>query len=182
MKAPARIEYWDDEIDSLHSFDLATQRREDTLEKLYLSPAREVLFGAPADAAALLRKALSHRRGKKKTAMAACMEQDLAMMDGGALPEAMDKYLGIRYPEPATLLDYFDEPILILEEPASLHEAERANQFRREEEAESLYEDGVLCDRAGCASMPTRPGSGPRRNTIPPSVPKTLPAACRTSG
>ena len=146
MKAPARIEYWDDEIDSLHSFDLATQRREDSLEKLYLSPAREVLFGAPADAAALLRKALSHRRGKKKTAMAACMEQDLAMMDGGALPEAMDKYLGIRYPEPATLLDYFDQPILILEEPASLHEAERANQFRREEELKSLYEDGVLCD------------------------------------
>ena len=66
MKAPARIEFWDDEIDSLHSFDLATQRREDALEKLYLSPAREVLFGAPADAAALLRAALAKQRGKKR--------------------------------------------------------------------------------------------------------------------
>ena len=62
MKAPARIEFWDDEIDSLHSFDLATQRREDALEKLYLSPAREVLFGAPADAAALLRDFFRKRR------------------------------------------------------------------------------------------------------------------------
>ena len=156
MKAPARIEFWDDEIDSLHSFDLATQRREDALEKLYLSPAREVLFGAPADAAALLRAALAKQRGKKKTAMAACMQADLAMLDGGAMPAAMDKYITLRYPQPATILDYFDAPVLILEEPASLREAERANQFRRDEEFKSLLEDGVLC--AGLDDLYAAPG------------------------
>ena len=156
MKAPARIEFWDDEIDSLHSFDLATQRREDALEKLYLSPAREVLFGAPADAAALLRAALAKQRGKKKTAMAACMQADLAMLDGGAMPAAMDKYITLRYPQPATILDYFEAPVLILEEPASLREAERANQFRRDEEFKSLLEDGVLC--AGLDDLYAAPG------------------------
>mgnify|MGYP005788922695 FL=1 len=156
MKAPARIEFWDDEIDSLHSFDLATQRREDALEKLYLSPAREVLFGAPADAAALLRAALAKQRGKKKTAMAACMQADLAMLDGGAMPAAMDKYITLRYPQPATILDYFETPVLILEEPASLREAERANQFRRDEEFKSLLEDGVLC--AGLDDLYAAPG------------------------
>ena len=156
MKAPARIEFWDDEIDSLHSFDLATQRREDALEKLYLSPAREALFGAPADAAALLRAALAKQRGKKKTAMAACMQADLAMLDGGAMPAAMDKYITLRYPQPATILDYFEAPVLILEEPASLREAERANQFRRDEEFKSLLEDGVLC--AGLDDLYAAPG------------------------
>ncbi len=156
MKAPALIEFWDDEIDSLHSFDLATQRREDALEKLYLSPAREVLFGAPADAAALLRAALAKQRGKKKTAMAACMQADLAMLDGGAMPAAMDKYITLRYPQPATILDYFEAPVLILEEPASLREAERANQFRRDEEFKSLLEDGVLC--AGLDDLYAAPG------------------------
>lgn len=43
MRQPARVEYWDDEIDSLASFDLLTQRRDGALEKIYLSPAREVL-------------------------------------------------------------------------------------------------------------------------------------------
>ncbi len=38
MRQPARIEYWDDEIDSLASFDLLTQRRDGALEKIYLSP------------------------------------------------------------------------------------------------------------------------------------------------
>ena len=156
MKAPARIEFWGDEIDSLHSFDLASQRREDALEKLYLSPAREVLFGAPADAADLLRAYLARQRGKKKTAMAACMEADLAMLDGGALPIAMDKYITVRYPQPATILDYFEQPIYILEEPASLREAERAAQFRRDEEFKSLLEDGVLC--AGLDTLYAAPG------------------------
>ena len=156
MKAPARIEFWGDEIDSLHSFDLASQRREDALEKLYLSPAREVLFGAPADAADLLRAYLARQRGKKKTAMAACMESDLAMLDGGALPIAMDKYITVRYPQPATILDYFEQPIYILEEPASLREAERAAQFRRDEEFKSLLEDGVLC--AGLDTLYAAPG------------------------
>ena len=54
MRQPARVEYWDDEIDSLASFDLLTQRRDGALEKIYLSPAREVLFGSTADTAEAL--------------------------------------------------------------------------------------------------------------------------------
>ena len=50
MHQPARVEYWDDEIDSLASFDLLTQRRDGSLEKIYLSPAREVLFGSTSRA------------------------------------------------------------------------------------------------------------------------------------
>ena len=34
MHQPARVEYWDDEIDSLASFDLLTQRRDGSLEKI----------------------------------------------------------------------------------------------------------------------------------------------------
>ncbi len=51
QKMPVRMEFWGDEIDTLHTFDLTTQRREDAIDKFYLSPAREVLFGKPADAA-----------------------------------------------------------------------------------------------------------------------------------
>ncbi len=145
MKEPVRLEFWGDEIDTLHTFDLATQRREDAIEKFYLSPAREVLFGAPADAAAALRAYLQKQRGRKKTAMAACMAQDLDLMDGGALPVAMDKYLNIRYPRPATVLDYFEDPILVIEEPASVREADRATAYRRGEELKALIQDGVLC-------------------------------------
>ena len=144
-KAPVRIEFWGDEIDTLNTFDLATQRREDGVDKFYLSPAREILFGAPAQAAEALRAYLKKQRGKKRTAMEHCMASDLELLDGGAVPVAMDKYLAVRYPQPATLLDYFEDPLLIVEEPASIREAERATTFRRNEELKGLFEDGILC-------------------------------------
>ncbi|EFB75993.1 transcription-repair coupling factor [Subdoligranulum variabile] len=144
MKLPVRMEFWGDEIDTMHTFDLTTQRREDPVEKIYVSPAREVLFGAPADAAALLRAFLKKQRGQKRTALEVCMAPELAQLDGGAVPVNLDKYLAVRYPEPATLLDYFDDPLLILEEPASLREAQRATAYRRGEEITTLLNDGVL--------------------------------------
>ncbi|MEG0110230.1 MAG: transcription-repair coupling factor, partial [Oscillospiraceae bacterium] len=58
MRLPARVEFWGDEIDTIHSFDIVSQRREAQLKKIYLSPAREVLFGSTADAAQLLRNAI----------------------------------------------------------------------------------------------------------------------------
>ena len=51
------------------------------------------------------------------------MAADLDLLDGGAVPVNMDKYLAVRYPHPATVLDYFDDPILVAEEPASIREA-----------------------------------------------------------
>ena len=156
MKQPVRMEFWGDEIDTLHTFDLSTQRREEPVAKIYVSPAREVLFGAPPQAAAALRAALAKQRGKKRTAMEKAMAADLAALDGGILPEAMDKYLPIRYPQPATLLDYFENPLLILEEPASIREADRATEFRRGEELSSLLEEGVLC--AGLDRLYEEPG------------------------
>ncbi len=145
MAAPVRMEFWGDEVDSLNTFDLSTQRREDPVEKLYVSPAREVLLGSSAGAAELLRGFLAKQRGRKKTALAGCMAADLDLLDGGALPVNLDKYLAVRYPRPATILDYFEDPILVAEEPASLREADRAAAYRRDEELKGLLEDGVLC-------------------------------------
>ena len=144
MKQPARMEFWGDEIDTMHTFDLATQRRDEPIEKIYVSPAREILFGQPADAAEKIRSYIKKARGRRRTALETCTAADLAQLDGGAMPVNMDKYLALRYPEPATILDYFDDPLLILEEPASLREAERATAFRRDEELSALLEDGVL--------------------------------------
>lgn len=144
-RAPARAEFWGDEIDTLNSFDILSQRRDDALEKVYISPAREVLFGDAAETAAALRSALAAQKGRRASAMEKAMEADLAQLEAGLVPEALDKYLGIRYPKPATLLDYFDNAILVLEEPSAIREAHKATQFRRTEEMKGLFEEGLLC-------------------------------------
>ena len=145
MRQPARVEYWDDEIDSMASFDLLTQRRDGALEKIYLSPAREVLFGSTEETAEALRAAVKKARGKHRTALEKATEADLSQLDSGLMPEAMDKYYGIRYPEPATLLDHLDAPLFILDEEGGIRDAQKATEFRRSEELTGLLEEGVLC-------------------------------------
>ena len=145
MRQPARVEYWDDEIDSISSFDLLTQRRDSALEKIYLSPAREVLFGDTAETAEALRSAIKKARGRHRTALEKATEADLAQLDSGLMPEAMDKYYGLRYPSPATLLDHLDTPLFILDEVGGIRDAQKATEFRRSEELTGLLEEGVLC-------------------------------------
>ena len=145
MRQPARVEYWDDEIDSLASFDLLTQRRDGSLEKIYLSPAREVLFGNTVQTAEALRDAWKKARGKHRAALEKAMEADLAQLDSGLMPEAMDKYYGLRYAVPATLLDHLTGPIFVLDEVGGIRDAQKATEFRRGEELTGLLEEGVIC-------------------------------------
>ena len=42
-------------------------------------------------------------RGRRRTALETCTAAALAQLDGGAMPVNMDKYLTLRYPEPATI-------------------------------------------------------------------------------
>ena len=102
MRQPARVEYWDDEIDSMSSFDLLTQRRDGALEKIYLSPAREVLFGSTAETAEALRSAIKKARGKHRTALEKATEADLSQLDSG-LPISNIVLMGIGEP-----LDNYD--------------------------------------------------------------------------
>ena len=41
---PVRIEFWDDEIDTMSTFQVDTQRRQDSIEQVTIPPAREVLY------------------------------------------------------------------------------------------------------------------------------------------
>ena len=145
MQSPARLEFWDEEIDSISSFDLMSQRRDTSLKKIYLSPAREVLFGSCEETAAALREAVKKARGKHRAALETAMAPDLAQLDAGQMPEAMDKYYGLRYPAPATLLDHMDGPLLILDEVGGIRDAMKAAAYRRGEELTGLLEEGVVC-------------------------------------
>ena len=54
---PVRVEFWGDEIDSISSFDPATQRRTDPLPEVTLAPCTEVI---PQNRAALIKLSLIH--------------------------------------------------------------------------------------------------------------------------
>lgn len=144
MPRPARIEFWGDLVDTMSGFDLLSQRREVPLKKIHISPAREVLFADPTEALSILERGMNGLNGRKKEAYLEASAEDRSMLAGGAVPEAMDKYLTLRYPNPATALDYFNAPVLFFEDTGAVKEACRAFGFRVGEEIKTLLEQKVL--------------------------------------
>ena len=144
MTLPARLEYWGDTVESIHTFDLISQRRDRPLEKIYLSPAREVLFGSAEDTLAFLTHAIDAQKGAAREQLARAAQSELAQLRAGLMPASLDKFLALRYPKPATVLDYPDDPVLLLDEPGNIKEALDAAAWRLGEEQRGLLEEGVL--------------------------------------
>ena len=59
------MEFWGDEIDTISTFDLDSQRRIDTVKEALITPAREVLYPDNAWLVKRLGKAYDALRGKQ---------------------------------------------------------------------------------------------------------------------
>ena len=102
---PYRVEFWDDEVDSIATFDVGSQRRLEQVETLRCLPCMETLPhlapGGVDGLARAVRGTLSTRR-KKHAELKANIERDAERLEQtGGLPAA-DKYLPLVYPEMAT--------------------------------------------------------------------------------
>ena len=112
LPAPIRIEFFDDEIESLRTFDPMTQRTTGKIASAVITPACETLpEGAPQLAAHLAPwfAALSEA-GADMTSPRAD-EEPLA---SGAVFPFLDYYLPYLYPHPVSLLDYAPDDALIV--------------------------------------------------------------------
>ncbi|WP_305117417.1 CarD family transcriptional regulator, partial [Acutalibacter muris] len=144
---PVRVEFWGDEIDSISSFDPATQRRTDPLPEVTLAPCTEVI---PQNRAALIKRieALSKSlRGKRAPKAKEILMAEAQKLADGLSIGCMDKYLPLVYERPATLFDYFNErdSLIVFSEGTRLKERVRTTLVQWSEDLTSYLEDGLLC-------------------------------------
>jgi len=116
---PYRIELFDDEVESIRSFDPETQRSQQQVEKIELLPARE--FPLTEEAAKEFR---SNLRERFPIDVRRCpLYQD---MKEGVTPGGIEYYLPLFFQQTATLFDYLaDDALFVLGEGAG----EAADQF-----------------------------------------------------
>ena len=131
---PYRIEFWDDEIDSIRSFDVDSQRSIQRHEQLTIYPAAEMVFTEARIQKGLAK--LKHDVDKGYKAFQKVGNPEAATHLKHIYEEAkdafefsfgssnMDSLIRYFYEETASFLDYFplNETLIILDEPARLHE------------------------------------------------------------
>ncbi len=127
---PARVEFFGDEIESIRSFDLATQRSTSPLERLDVVPWSEI----PRDPGFRERTLAAIDAGANTPATVSAARAYVA--SGADLPEA---WLPLAYAERETFLDYLDpDALVVLEEPAMLATVERGLEDERSREEQVL--------------------------------------------
>jgi transcription-repair coupling factor (superfamily II helicase) len=109
--SPYRIDLFDDEIDSLRTFDPESQRSIEQIDQIKLLPAREF----PLTAAAI-RLFKSQWRDNFEVSPKKCPTyQDVS---NGFAPAGIEYYLPLFFEETSTLFDYLPEDTLIISEGA----------------------------------------------------------------
>ena len=141
--APFRMEFFGDEIDSLGVFDLETQRRTDSLEKIEISPARETLFESDEILCEKIEKLSKKLRGKNVDKIRERLEKDIQRVRDGGCPSNPDRYFPLCYDKEATVFDYA-ENVFICDNTA-VREGIRAAALQHTEDLKILLDEAKIC-------------------------------------
>lgn len=136
---PIRIEWFDDEVDSIRTFQVTSQRSVDKVNSVIVPPARELfasrdkLIQAAERVDVLLQERLA--KVKDDTLREKIQEQigwDVEQLRQGMMVTGIYKYISQIYPDFHSLIDYMpSDTAIVLDEPMRI--VESARQMEREE-------------------------------------------------
>ncbi len=148
--APVRIEFFGDEIDRMESFDPETQRVNAPCERLEILPAAEVPVTEAARTAIV--KALERlRKNAAEPETQARLDSELAAAKSNLPLPFRDRFLGLIYENPSTLLSYYDEsarPLVMLLGTAAAEENFKRFSSHIEDERSTLLSLGLTTEKA----------------------------------
>ena len=153
---PIRIELWDDEVDSIRSFDLESQRSVEQLSQAILYPATEMAFTSSQiqdgtqrleKAAAVYEKTLREQRKTEEAHRISTIIKELKEnLQAGIGAARLDSYLAFFCDEAVSFQQYFPEKstAVFLEEPARLKEKGETVELEFRESMIHRLEKGYL--------------------------------------
>ncbi|MBA2593346.1 MAG: transcription-repair coupling factor [Gammaproteobacteria bacterium] len=171
--SPYRIDWLDDEIDSLRTFDPESQRSTGTVPEIRVLPAREF----PLTPTAIERFRGNWRARFEGSPQGSPLYRDVSQ---GLCPPGIEYYLPLFFEETATLFDYLPADTLILVDTGVEEAAERFHGEVRERH-ESLRHDRErpLCTPAEVFFLPNEVFAAVKAH---PSIMLLGPLAERTDG
>ena len=155
-EVPVRIELWDDEVDSIRTFDLESQRSVEQLEYITIYPAAEVVLSGDQLAAGIRRlekeektyeKALREQHKPEEAHRIHTIIGELRSgLDEGGRIGGLDAYIRYFCPDTVSFLEYFPqgESVIYLDEPARLKEKGETVELEFRESMVHRLEKGYL--------------------------------------
>jgi len=133
---PVRLEWFGDEIEQIREFDPATQRS--SVGGTALDKISQVVL-TPTNFAPIVKAALTEEQTEIVKAYLSPEEREL--FDAGNDPEGSRRFLGLAFPQPASLLDYLPKDTIIAIDELELCQAHSDRWVENAEEQWQLLVD-----------------------------------------
>ena len=149
-ECPYRVEFFDDEIDSIRCFDAASQRSQEAVVQLLLPPARELPLrdDIRQRAASLLQEEYERTyatlHGPAKKELEKRYAGILEYLQQGIWDSAMEALTCYFYEESCCIIDYVEDGIVVLDEPEQIRDMSRILSEERESRYFDLLGNGRL--------------------------------------
>ena len=145
---PYRIEFFDDEVDSVRMFDYVSQRTMNSLDEAVILPCREAILTKEKRieiAEKLSQKIKELKKKKNYSELCESIAEDSEAIMSDREFSAIDKYASLVYDGIYTLLDYFDDSKMIfIHEPKRLAERAKTIEWELGEKISDLSEKGIF--------------------------------------
>lgn len=149
-QVPYRIDLWDDEVDSIRTFDPDTQRSLEKVEDIQVLPAKEF---------PMTEEAITHFRQTWRSTFGGNPANHNIYQDvsDGLTPAGIEYYLPFFFEEMAHLCDYLPESTLIFSETGNDQAAEHSWQEIQERYEQFRYDTSrpILAPEALCLDAPS---------------------------
>ncbi len=141
---PYRIELFDDEVDSIRSFDLESQLSIDKVKSVFVGPAQEMIVDEVRKTAAIqrLQEERKHLPKKIKGTIKAHLEESISRaieeIENSHMGKGWENYLTYFYENTLSFVDYFaKDAVVFVDEPSRVRE--KAELVYKE--FEEIYKD-----------------------------------------
>ncbi len=150
---PVRIEFFDNEIDSISYFSIEDQRRSAPLKEVTVLPVAEVLpsayEGGAEKLAADLRAFASRKAGAKTPLFSQTLLADAERLEESGLFAGCDRLIRRIYPDGETAWDYLEaDDLLFVNDLSAIRQSAKAFATRWADDTASLLEQGLIEPRS----------------------------------
>lgn len=126
-EVPYRIDFWDNEVDIIKSFEIENQRSIENLDRIQIYPATEYFFDSESlnlgaekiktESNTAVQKFRKNFNTEEAHRLEMTVGEFLTNININPFHVAFDSYVNYFFDDLVSLMDYFDEPIFFIDEP-----------------------------------------------------------------
>ncbi len=144
--SPVRIEFFDDEVDSIRFFDVGTQVSVEKSEAVNVIVCREAIYNYKEcdEIVTALKKELKTYEKKEEETICTRLRTDIESFSEKHYFASVDRYIHRVYPTIFTFLDYFKDAYIFIDEPKTISQNAKATEMDFSETLSELMEREVV--------------------------------------